>query len=321
MRDIGSLIQRAGRAKYISLFDAKSGYWQTGVSDASIPLTAFVCDSGLYEFTRTPFGARNSGSTFTRAICQILKPIRAFTDNYVDDMCVFSFRWKTHLKDLESYLKVIQDSGLTLNLKKSAFGQPEVKLYGQIVGSGTRRVDPDKLRAVNDMPHPCTKKELRRVLGFFSYFREYIDQYARIVKPLTDLTAKRIPNKLPWEDTHQAAFNTLKETLIKTTMQPLQIIDWDKPFHIHVDASEYATAGILTQVDEHGFHRPIAFCSSKLSPTQRAWAVIEKEAFGALSALKRFRGWIGSMVPQKYFCTQTIIHCLSDSECPKINKT
>ena len=91
------------------------------MSDASIPLTAFVCDSGLHEFTRTPFGARNSGSTFTRAICQILKPIRAFADNYVDNMCVFSFRWKTHLKDLESYLKVIQYSGLTLNLKKSAF--------------------------------------------------------------------------------------------------------------------------------------------------------------------------------------------------------
>ena len=87
------------------------------------------------------------------------------------------------------------------------------------------------------MPHPRTKKELRRVLKFVSYFREYVDQYARIVKPLTDLTAKRIPNKLPWEDTHQAAFNTLKETLTEATTQPLQIIDWDKPFHIHVDAS------------------------------------------------------------------------------------
>jgi len=74
-QDISSLIQRVGKATYITMCDAKSGYYQTQVHPAHRWLTAFVCDEGLFEFTRTPFGMKSNGATFVRAIQEILKPI------------------------------------------------------------------------------------------------------------------------------------------------------------------------------------------------------------------------------------------------------
>ena len=66
--------------KLFSTFDAAAGYWQTGVRPGDVPLTAFVCDDGIFEFLRTPFGGRACGSTFIRAMQQVVKPVKGFTD-------------------------------------------------------------------------------------------------------------------------------------------------------------------------------------------------------------------------------------------------
>ena len=102
VQDISSLVQRIGRATYITKCDAKSGYYRSiPVHPVHRWLTAFVCDEGLLQFTRTPFGMKSSGATFIRAIQEILKPIMDFTDAYVDDMAVFSGQWSLHIRDLE----------------------------------------------------------------------------------------------------------------------------------------------------------------------------------------------------------------------------
>jgi transposase InsO family protein len=83
--DVSDVLQRVGRAKYISTFDAKAGYWQISVKPESRWLTAFVCDAGLFEFARMPFGLKTAGNTFLRAAQQVLSPIREFTDSFVDE--------------------------------------------------------------------------------------------------------------------------------------------------------------------------------------------------------------------------------------------
>jgi len=52
-------------------------------------LTAFVCDQGVFEWKRTPFGIKSTGSSYVRAVQQVLKPLKRFADSYVDDMSVF----------------------------------------------------------------------------------------------------------------------------------------------------------------------------------------------------------------------------------------
>jgi transposase InsO family protein len=292
MPEIAEVIQRVGRAKFISTFDAKSGYWQTPVRKDHQWLTAFVYDGGLFEWVRTPFGMKASGSTFVRVIQQILQPLKGFADSYADDMSVFSDNWVLHLQHLEKYLQTIREAGLTLNLKKCNFGKGEVKFCGHLIGSGTRRADPDKVASVQFLKVPETKTQVRQILGFFSWFRDYIPNFAAHAKPLSDLTAKRIPSKIPWGETQQKAFDKLKTLLCQATEKPLNIVDFSKSFNLFVDASDYAIAGILTQTDDHGNEKPIAFASRKLTDTQKAWATVEKEAYAALWSLQKYRNWV-----------------------------
>ena len=77
--NMSDLIQQIGQSTFISSFDAKSGYHQTLVKPEHRWLTAFICNAGLFQWTRTPFGMRSSGCTFVRALATILQPIRQFT--------------------------------------------------------------------------------------------------------------------------------------------------------------------------------------------------------------------------------------------------
>jgi hypothetical protein len=196
--DIGDILQKVGRAKYISCFDAKSGYWQLPVKEESRWLTAFVCDAGLFEFCRLPYGLKSASNTFIRCISRILHPIRSFTEPFVDDMAVFSMTWQDHLNHLEKYLHTIKESGLTLSLKKCSFAQSKATFVGHVVGSGLIEPDPRKIAAVADIKPPTTKKDVRSLIGFFSYFRNFIPSFAETSRVLTDLTQKNVPNKVPW---------------------------------------------------------------------------------------------------------------------------
>jgi len=74
--DISSVLQRIGRSKVITITDCKAGYWQVPVREEDKWLTAFVGDTGLFEFNRSPFGLKCSGHNFVRAITRILRPVR-----------------------------------------------------------------------------------------------------------------------------------------------------------------------------------------------------------------------------------------------------
>ena len=290
--DLADIIQEVGNACYISTFDATKGYYQTLVREEDRWITAFLCEFGLFEFTRMPFGMRSSLATFVRAVQMLLQPVRDFTASYVGDMSVYSGAWQIHLIHLERFLTEIRWSGITLNLAKCSFALPQVKFVGQIIGSGVCRLNPERLAAVQNMLPPSDKKQVRQIIGLFSYFKEYIPNFAQVAHPLTELTKKGVPDKIPWGDKEQAAFDRLKSLLCQATDTPLSIIDIYRPYKLYVDACDYAVAGVLAQQDDNGNDRPAAFASVKLSPSQRSWATIEKEAFAAIWALQKFRRWV-----------------------------
>jgi len=194
--EIEDVIQRIGGKRYITSMDCRAGYHQTSVREQDKWLIAFVCLGKLYEFNRTPFGMRNAGQTFVRAMQSILQPLKEFADSYVDDSAVHSNTWRFHLSHIEEFLKTMRNEGITLNLKKCRFAQHTVKFCGEIISPGIRRPDPEKVAAIHEMSEPETKKQLRRILGFFSYCRKYINAFADEAKLLTDLTAKRVPQNI-----------------------------------------------------------------------------------------------------------------------------
>ena len=90
MATVNDTLNKLGFAKYISTFDAKSGYWQIPIREEDCWLTAFITHDGLYEWVRMPFGLKNAGATFIRAVRAVLQPTIEFSESYVDDMGVGS---------------------------------------------------------------------------------------------------------------------------------------------------------------------------------------------------------------------------------------
>jgi hypothetical protein len=225
-----------------------------------------------------------------RLISLILKPINDFAEAYVDDMGVHSVGFSQHIEHLIAYLTVIRQSKLTLNIKKSSFAKQEIKMVGHIIGSGTHRPDPDKMSVLQDLERPTTKAELRRLLGMFSYYRAYVANFARIVKPLTDLTAKDIPAQIPWGEEQQNAFELLKQAMCSSPV--MNAPQFGKPFYLLTDACGVSIGCCLGQWDELGEEHPVAYASQKLTSTQCAWAVIEKEAYAVIWALQKYRSII-----------------------------
>ena len=147
------------------------------------------------------------------------------------------------------------------------------------------------LSVLDKMSPPKTKREVRRALGFFGYFRDHLPNYAEIAKPLTDLTTKRYNARITWDEPQETAFNKLKKMLKQATENPLYTVDFYKPFNLFTDASSFSISVAVTQCNAEGKHFPVAFSSQKLTETQRKWPVIEKEAYAVLHALRKYRSW------------------------------
>ena len=235
---------------------------------------------------------RSSATTFVRGVKRALFPVRDVTKSYVDDMAVHSDTFPLHLQHIKRFLVAIEASGLTLGLNKCNFAHPEIKFIGHIIGSGHRRADPAKVAAVEGLKEPETKKEVRQAIGLFSFFREYIPNFAAIAKPLTDLTSKRFSDRVSFGEREREAFNTLKQLLCKAANEPMRVIDPNRQFTLFVDSSMTAVGAVLTQTDESGHLYPVAFASNKLTPTMQHWSTVEREAYAAIWGLQKYKQWI-----------------------------
>jgi len=128
------------------------------------------------------------------------------------------------------------------------------------------------------------------MLGFFSYFRTYIKDFALVAYPLTQLTKKHQPNMAVCLEMHEQAFNAPKSCLVDAVK--LHTVEYGKPFGLLVDAYNVAVGCCYIQWTPEGVEKPIAFGSSKLSQTQRNWATIEKETYAVIYALRKFRNFV-----------------------------
>ena len=178
-----------GEAKVFSTLDLRSGYWQTKLSEKSKELTAFTAGPlGFYEWNRLSFGLCNSGATFQRMIEKALHgTIHLDCLAYIDDIVVFSRDDREHLEKLARVLSKLRSHGLKLKPSKCRLFQKEITYLGHRISQHGVRKDHEKTSKVTEWPVPECVKDVRRLLGFTSYFRKYIKNYAVIVSPLSSL--------------------------------------------------------------------------------------------------------------------------------------
>ena len=154
-----------------------------------------------------PFGMINLGASFARLVKKVLNGLEAFTDSFVDDILIFSDTWPDHLAHIKPVLLSLRQVKLTAKPSKCYFCFQQLEFLAHIVKNGVVIPTQEKVRAIQEMPVPSSKRKVRSLIGFMNFYRWLIPKIAEIASPLTDLTTKVVPNKVVWTDELHVVFD------------------------------------------------------------------------------------------------------------------
>ena len=253
--------------------DLKSGYWQVKLDEESIPLTAFTVGLlGFYECVRMPFGLTNVPATFQRLMESCLGELHLdWCIIYLDDIIIFSKTPDDHITRLEGVFEKLAKAGLKLKPSKYEFFCSSLKYLGHIVSKDGIATDPRKIEAITKWPQPKTVTDIHSFTGFTNYYSKFIKGYAKIARPLHELTsgdnAKRKSQKVDWNIRCNDSFEALKS--ICSDCPVLAYTDYTKPFVLHTDASTTGLGAVLYQKQEDGKERVIAYASHTLNKSEQ----------------------------------------------------
>ncbi|GKF07820.1 reverse transcriptase domain-containing protein [Tanacetum coccineum] len=166
---------------------------------------------------------------------------------FMDDFSVFGSSFSTCLTHLEKMLKRCEDTNLALNWEKSHFMVKERIVLGHKISKNGIEVDKAKIDVIAKLPHPTTVKGVRSFLGHAGFYRRFIKDFSKISRPMTHLLEKNTP--FIFSNECIQAFQTLKNTEAPILIAP----NWDLPFELMCDASDYAIGAVLGQRHEKHF--------------------------------------------------------------------
>eukprot|EP00253_Pinus_taeda_P021472 PITA_21472 len=283
------ILQRVVGASRISLLDGFSGFNQILVHPDDQDKTAFTTPWGNFKYVKMPFGLKNARATFQREMdVAFAKEIHDFLVIYLDDLTTFSKSDQEHLKHLRKVFLICRKYGISLNPKKSLFGLEEGKLLGHIISKDGIRIDPDRIQAILQVPHPRNIKELQAFLGKINFLRRFIPNLAELVRLLNNMLKKYA--KIKWTIEAKQDFEEIKIALTKTPVLTSPIFDRD--FIIFSFACENTIAAVLLQKDDLGCEKPIAFFNRALRDAPLKYKIMEKQAYALVKTIKDFRVYI-----------------------------
>ena len=285
---ISDILDQLGGAKYFSIFDLASGFHQIEMNLKDKQKTAFTTPHGHYEFNRMPFGLKNAPATFQRLMDLALTGLQGtelFV--YLDDIVIYSRSLVEHASKFKRLAERLRQANLTLQTDKCEFLRTEVRYLGHIISANAVQPNPQKIEAVKKFPIPKTQKNVKEFLGLAGYYRKFIKDFAKIAKPLSDLTSKN--SKFSWNSQHQLAFEELRDCLC--TAPILKYPDFSQPFVVTTDASGFALGAVLSQ-GKIGEDTPVTYASRVLNKHEKNYSTTEKEMLATIFALKTFRSYL-----------------------------
>ena len=172
-----------------------------------------------------------------------------------------------------------------LKLEKCRFNVQEVDFLGMIIKPGKIMMDPAKVKGIANWPTPNSVKDIRSFLGFCNYYQKFIHGCSGIARPLNNLTKKE--TKWDWGKEQEEAFTTLKHLFVNGPV--LAIPDPSKPFQLAVDASTYATRGVLSQPDDNREWKPCRYISTSNSTAERNYQIYDRELMAIVRGLEAWK--------------------------------
>nr|GFB71083.1 reverse transcriptase domain-containing protein [Tanacetum cinerariifolium] len=236
------MLKRLAGNEYYCFLDGFAGYFQILIDPKDQEKTTFTCPYGTFSYKRMPFGLCNATGTFQRCMMAIFHDMIEKTMKvFMDDFSIFGNSFYTCLTNLENMLKRCKDTKLAPNWEKSHFMVKEGIVLGHKILKKGIEVDKAKIEVISKLPHPTTVKGIHSFLGHAGFYRRFIKDFSKISRPMTHLLEKNSP--FIFSNECIQAFRTLKD---KLTEAPILIApNWDQPFKLMCDASDYDVGAVL----------------------------------------------------------------------------
>lgn len=287
---IDDLIIKTRNCKYFTTLDINSAFWSIPLRIEDRQKTGFVTQDGHFQWTCLPFGLKTSPAIFQRILSNILRKhnLKDFSENYIDDILIFSESFEEHIEHIEKVIKAIVNEGFRLKFKKCTFAAESVKYLGHIIEHNTVRPVKDNLISIQNFPTPKTQKNIRQFLGKINFYHEYIPKSSILLEPLHKLLRKN--EKFIWSEECERSFTDIKKLL---SSQPvLEIFDKDLPIRIYTDASLEGIGAVFKQVQNNNKEKPVAYFSKKLNDSQKRKKAIYLECLAIKEAVKYWQHWL-----------------------------
>nr|GEU68319.1 reverse transcriptase domain-containing protein [Tanacetum cinerariifolium] len=202
---------------------------------------------------------------------------------FMDDFLVFEDLFSSCLSHLDTMLQRCKDTNLVLNWEKCHLMVKEGIFLGHKISKNGLEVDQAKVDVIAKLPHPNTVKGVRIFLGHAGFYRRFIQDFSKITRPMTHLLEKETPFVFSKDCIN--AFKTLKK---KLTEAPILVVpDWNLPFELMCDASDFAIGAVLGQRKTKHF-QPIHYASKTMTEAQIHYTTTKKEMLAVVYAFEKF---------------------------------
>ena len=285
---VDQMLERVAGHEFYCFLDGYSGYNQIEIALEDQEKTTFTCPFGTFAFRKMPFGLCNAPGTFQQCMMGIFSDmIEIILEIFMDDFSVFGDSFESCLENLRKVLERCQEKNLVLNWEKCHFMVTKGIVLGHIVSKDGIEVDKAKVELISNLPTPKCVRNIKSFLGHAGFYRRFIKDFSAIARPLCTLLDKDVP--FTWSQACDTAFAKLKNMLVSPPI--MRSPNWDLPFEIMCDASDYAIGAVLEQrEDKKAF--VIYYASKTLDSAQANYTTTEKEFLAVVFALEKFRSYI-----------------------------
>ncbi|GJT99670.1 reverse transcriptase domain-containing protein [Tanacetum coccineum] len=250
------MLERLAGNQYYCFLDGFLGYFQIPIDPKDQEKTKFTCPYETFAYRRMPFGLCNAPDTFQRCMMAIFHDmIKKTMEVFMDDFSVFGDSFSTCLSHLEKMLKRCEDTNLSLNWEKSHFMVKEGIVLGHKISKSGIEVDRAKVEVIAKLPHPTTVKD-----SIFLLRRVYRNPLINLKQKLTEASILIAP-------------------------------DWDLPFELMCDASDFAIRAVVGQRKNKHF-QPIHYASKTMTEAQAYYTMTKKELLAIVYAFEKFRSYL-----------------------------
>ena len=300
---IDLIVDATAGHELLSFMDAFSGYNQISMDPDDQEKTSFVTAQGTYCYQIMPFGLKNAGATYQRLVNRMFQKLIGSTmEVYIDNMLVKFTTADLHIAHLSEAFMILRNYNMKLNPAKCAFGMSAGKFLGFIVNHRRIEANPDKIKALLDMPSPSGTKEVQRLTGRIEALSNFVSKASDKCQPFFQVLKKAFQ----WDTKCEEAFSALK-TYLSSPPIPVSPTEGEL-LTLYLAISDFSTSAVLVR-DKERVQHPVYYCSRALRGAEERYPKMEKLILALVTAARKLRPYFQAHtieVPTEYPMKQVL---------------